>query len=110
MDSRSVEVWKTKDEMHTLLSHTLPSYQKKSNHLLGIGDSLLLKEAFQFGIDTFDSSYPRSGCLPWYFIDFTKGPLNITKSQYANEFFLRSKKIVAVLLVQNSILAYIHHL
>lgn len=75
---------KTKEEMHTLLSHTLPLLpEDKPNHLLGIGDLPSIARSLPLGIDTFDSSYPtkaaRHGVL------FRKdGPLNITKLEYAS--------------------------
>src|SRR5262245_460459 len=50
---------KTKEEMHRLLSHTLPLLpEEKPNHLLGIGDLVSIDRCVPLGIDTFDSSYP----------------------------------------------------
>ena len=50
---------KNKEEMHTLLSHTLPLLpEEKPNHLLGIGDLASIERSIPLGIDTFDSSYP----------------------------------------------------
>lgn len=77
---------KTKEEMHTLLTHTLPMVpEDRPNHLLGIGDLPSIDRSVPLGIDTFDSSYPtraaRHGIL------FTKhGGLNITKAENASKF------------------------
>jgi queuine tRNA-ribosyltransferase len=50
---------KTKEEMLTLLQHTMPQLPpEKPNHLLGIGDLGSVRDAIPLGIDTFDSSYP----------------------------------------------------
>lgn len=78
---------KTKQEMVSMLSFTMPRLPlDKPNHLLGIGDLESLALCIPLGVDTFDSSYPtrsaRHGVL------LTKqGPLNITKAQYARDFF-----------------------
>jgi queuine tRNA-ribosyltransferase len=77
---------KTKQEMHQMLSSTMPRLPlDKPNHLLGIGDLESLELCVPLGVDTFDSSYPtraaRHGIL------LTKnGPLNITKNRYADQF------------------------
>ncbi|SPJ31708.1 tRNA guanosine(34) transglycosylase Tgt [Candidatus Protochlamydia amoebophila] len=100
---------KTKDEMHTLLSLTLPLLpEDKPNHLLGIGDLPSIERSVPLGIDTFDSSYPtraaRHGIL------LTKqGPLNITKSEYATNFNSIEKGCLCPACHHFS-LAYIHHL
>jgi queuine tRNA-ribosyltransferase len=50
---------KNKEEMHNLLSFTLPLLPvDKPNHLLGIGDLGSIERSIPLGIDTFDSSYP----------------------------------------------------
>lgn len=77
---------KNKEEMHELLSFTLPRLpEEKPNHLLGIGDVGSIDRCIPLGIDTFDSSYPtraaRHGIL------FTsQGGMNITKGAYATHF------------------------
>lgn len=79
-------VGKNKEEMHELLSYTLPLLpEDKPNHLLGIGDLPSIERSVPLGIDTFDSSYPtraaRHGIL------FTrKGGLTITKAENAENF------------------------
>lgn len=79
-------VGKNKEEMHTLLSYTMPLLPpEKPNHLLGIGDLSSIDRSVPLGIDTFDSSYPtraaRHGVL---FTD--QDNLNITKACYAADF------------------------
>ncbi len=77
---------KTKEEMYAILSHTLPRLPKeKPNHLLGIGDLSSIARGIPLGIDTFDSSYPTRAAR--HAIILTEaGPLNISKSIYANQF------------------------
>lgn len=79
-------IGKNKEEMHELLTFTLPLLpEEKPNHLLGIGDLPSIQSSIPLGIDTFDSSYPtraaRHGVL------FTaKGNLNITKLENSVKF------------------------
>ena len=100
---------KNKEEMHTLLSFTLPLLpEEKPNHLLGIGDLDSIERNIPLGIDTFDSSYPtraaRHGVL------FTaQGPLNITKTEYALNFSSIEKDCLCPTCLQFSC-AYLHHL
>lgn len=50
---------KTREEMESMLSYTLPALDpEKPRHLLGIGDIPSLDMAIPLGIDTFDSAYP----------------------------------------------------
>ncbi|MBA3602987.1 MAG: tRNA guanosine(34) transglycosylase Tgt, partial [Parachlamydiaceae bacterium] len=52
-------VGKNKEEMHDLLTYTMPLLpMDKPNHLLGIGDLPSIDRSIPLGIDTFDSSYP----------------------------------------------------
>lgn len=100
---------KNKEEMHQLLSFTLPLLPlEKPNHLLGIGDLASIERCVPLGIDTFDSSYPtraaRHGIL------FTaQGGLNITKAEYANQFSPIEKDCPCPTCTRFT-LAYLHHL
>jgi queuine tRNA-ribosyltransferase len=100
---------KNKQEMHELLSYTLPHLpEDKPNHLLGIGDLPSIEQSIPLGIDTFDSSYPtraaRHGIL------LTKnGNLNITKTSHA-ESFQPIEKDCPCPTCQKFTLAYLHHL
>ncbi len=100
---------KTKDEMHTLLSHTLPLLpEEKPNHLLGIGDLPSIERSIPLGIDTFDSSYPTRAARHGILLT-SQGPLNITKSQYAMNFSPIEKDCGCPACAKFT-LAYIHHL
>lgn len=100
---------KNKEEMHQLLSYTLPLLpEEKPNHLLGIGDLDSIERSIPLGIDTFDSSYPtraaRHGIL------LTKnGPLNITKAENASQFSSIEEKCPCPTCARFS-RAYLHHL
>lgn len=100
---------KNKEEMYTLLSHTLPWLpEEKPNHLLGIGDLPSLEQCIPLGIDTFDSSYPtrsaRHGVL------LTKqGGLNITKAENATKFSPIEEGCLCPTCTQFS-RAYLYHL
>lgn len=102
-------VGKNKQEMYTLLAHTLPLLPEETpNHLLGIGDLPSIELGVPLGIDTFDSSYPtkaaRHGVL------FTaQGPLNITKGENAKKFNPIEKECQCPT-CQRFSLAYLHHL
>lgn len=77
---------KTKQEMHEMLSHTLPRLPlDKPNHLLGIGDLESLALCVPLGIDTFDSSYPTRAARHGILLT-QNGPLNVTKSIYKDNF------------------------
>lgn len=100
---------KTKQEMHGMLSQTLPHLPpEKPNHLLGIGDLESISLCVPLGIDTFDSSYPtraaRHGIL------LTKqGPLNITQGKQADN-FSSPEKGCSCPTCQRFSLGYLHHL
>lgn len=50
---------KTREEMESMLSYTLPALDPtRPRHLLGIGDIPSLEMAIPLGVDTFDSAYP----------------------------------------------------
>lgn len=102
-------VGKNKEEMHELLTYTLPQLpEEKPNHLLGIGDLPSIDRSIPLGIDTFDSSYPtraaRHGIL------FTaNGGLNITKTENASNFSPIEKGCGCPTCMRFSV-AYLHHL
>lgn len=100
---------KTKEEMHTLLSFTLPLLpEEKPNHLLGIGDMTSIDRCIPLGIDTFDSSYPTRAARHGLLLT-TKGPLNITKAEHAQNFSPIESDCPCPTCARFS-LAYIHHL
>lgn len=77
---------KNKEEMHTLLSFTLPQLpDDKPNHLLGIGDLPSIERSVPLGIDTFDSSYPTRAARHGVLLT-SQGSLNITKAENATKF------------------------
>lgn len=100
---------KTKDEMHHMLSFTLPLLpEEHPNHLLGIGDLASIDRSIPLGIDTFDSSYPtrsaRHGIL------FTaQGPVNVTKGEYSTHFGPIEKGCACPTCTKFTA-AYLHHL
>lgn len=76
-------VGKNKEEMHNLLSYTLPLLpEDKPNHLLGIGDIPSIERSVPLGIDTFDSSYPTRAARHGILFT-TKGGMTITKAENA---------------------------
>lgn len=100
---------KTKDEMHKLLSFTLPLLpQDKPNHLLGIGDLPSIERSIPLGIDTFDSSYPTRAARHGILLT-AQGPLNITKTENARNFFPIEKDCLCPTCTRFSV-AYLHHL
>lgn len=100
---------KTKEEMRTILEHTLPHLPRElPNHLLGIGDLESIDSGIALGIDTFDSSYPtrsaRHGvALSW------KGPIKLTKSANTANFTPIDPDCQCPTCRRFS-LAYLHHL
>lgn len=79
-------VGKNKEEMHELLSFTMPRLpEEKPNHLLGIGDLPSIERSIPLGIDTFDSSYPTRAARHGVLLT-SKGDLNITKAVNATKF------------------------
>lgn len=100
---------KTKEEMHAILTHTLPLLPKeKPNHLLGIGDIDSIDKGIALGIDTFDSSYPTKAArhgvaLTW------QGPLKLTRAENATAFTPIDPNCTCPTCRQFN-LAYLHHL
>ena len=77
---------KNKQEMHTLLTHTMPHLpEDKPNHLLGIGDLESLEMGVPLGIDTFDSSYPTRAARHGMALA-ENGPIKITSSGNKTDF------------------------
>lgn len=100
---------KNKEEMHELLSYTLPLLPvEKPNHLLGIGDLPSIDRGIPLGIDTFDSSYPTRAARHGILLT-EKGPLNITKAQYATDFTSVESTCMCPT-CKHFTLAYVHHL
>jgi queuine tRNA-ribosyltransferase len=72
---------KTKEEMHSILTHTLPLLPKdKPNHLLGIGDLESMEKGVLLGIDTFDSSYPTRAARHGVALS-REGPVKLTRAE-----------------------------
>ena len=100
---------KNKDEMRSILKHTVPLLPKeKPNHLLGIGDLDSIDVGVSIGVDTFDSSYPtraaRHGvALTW------NGPVKLTASKNVTDFGPIDSKCPCPTCKRFG-LAYIHHL
>lgn len=102
-------VGKNKEEMHELLSFTLPLLpEEKPNHLLGIGDLPSIARSIPLGIDTFDSSYPTRAARHGIALT-SKGDLNITKAENASKFSPIEEGCLCPTCQQFS-LAYLHHL
>lgn len=100
---------KNKEEMHTLLSHTLPQLpEEMPNHLLGIGDLPSIERSIPLGIDTFDSSYPTRAARHGILLT-ANGGLNITKAENALNFSPIEKECTCPTCSKFS-LAYLHHL
>lgn len=100
---------KTKEEMHQLLSFTLPHLPvEKPNHLLGIGDLASIERCIPLGIDTFDSSYPTRAARHGVLLT-AQGGLNITKAENASK-FRPIEEDCACPTCSKFTLAYLHHL
>lgn len=100
---------KTKEEMHTLLSYTLPLLpEEKPNHLLGIGDLPSIERCIPLGIDTFDSSYPTRAARHGILLT-AQGGLNITKVENAEKFSPIEEGCACPTCARFT-LAYLHHL
>ena len=100
---------KNKEEMHTLLSHTLPLLpEEKPNHLLGIGDLPSIERSIPLGIDTFDSSYPTRAARHGILLT-ARGDLNVTKAENAGKFSPIEAECCCPT-CKRFTLAYIHHL
>ncbi len=100
---------KNKDEMHKLLSFTLPLLpEEKPNHLLGIGDLASIERCIPLGIDTFDSSYPTRAARHGILFT-TQGGINITKADNAANFSPIEKSCTCPTCAKFT-LAYLHHL
>ena len=102
-------VGKNKEEMHQLLSFTLPLLpQEKPNHLLGIGDLPSIERSIPLGVDTFDSSYPTRAARHGILLT-PQGDLNITKAENALKFTPIDEDCSCPACLQFT-RAYLHHL
>ena len=100
---------KNKEEMHNLLSFTLPHLPAdKPNHLLGIGDIASIDRSIPLGIDTFDSSYPTRSARHGVLLT-ANGGINITKAEYSTQFSPIEKDCGCPTCTKFSA-AYLHHL
>lgn len=100
---------KNKEEMHELLSFTLPLLpEDRPNHLLGIGDLPSINRSIPLGIDTFDSSYPTRAARHGVLLT-EQGPLNITKSENSQK-FVPIEAGCKCPTCQTFSTAYLHHL
>lgn len=100
---------KTKEQMHTMLSDTMPYLpQECPNHLLGIGDLSSIDKCVPLGIDTFDSSYPTRAARHGVLLT-QQGPLKITSRQNALHFAPPEQNCSCPTCTQFT-LAYLHHL
>lgn len=102
-------IGKNKEEMHRLLSFTLPLLPKeKPNHLLGIGDIESIEKCVPLGIDTFDSSYPTRSARHGIALTFN-GPVNVTKAENASKYNAIDRGCPCYT-CKKFTLAYLHHL
>lgn len=100
---------KTKEEMHELLTFTMPRIpEDRPNHLLGIGDLPSIERCIPLGIDTFDSSYPTRAARHGVALT-SQGGVNLTKAENAMKFAPIDKDCSCRTCRQFS-LAYLHHL
>lgn len=102
-------VGKNKEEMHELLTFTMPLLpEDKPNHLLGIGDLPSIDRSIPLGIDTFDSSYPTRSARHGVLLT-DQGNLNITKKCFEQDFTPPVHGCQCPTCTQFS-RAYLHHL
>lgn len=102
-------VGKNKEEMHELLSFTMPLLpEEKPNHLLGIGDLPSIDRSIPLGIDTFDSSYPTRAARHGVLLT-ANGDLNITKAENSRKFTPIEPDCTCPTCSRFSV-AYLHHL
>lgn len=100
---------KNKQEMHDLLTVTLPLLPKeKPNHLLGIGDLDSIARCVPLGIDTFDSSYPTRAARHGILLT-GEGDLKISKKAHEICFSPIEKNCECFTCKHYSV-AYLHHL
>ena len=102
-------VGKDRDEMVTMLTHTVPQLPgDKPIHLLGIGDLPSIELGVPLGIDTFDSSHPTK-CARHGLLFTSQGSIRIVRSLYANDFSPLDTKCVCYT-CRTYTRAYLHHL
>jgi queuine tRNA-ribosyltransferase len=77
---------KTKEQMITMLTYTMPLLpSEKPIHLLGIGDLASLEPIISLGIDTFDSSYPTK-CARHGLLFTFQGSKKATHADFTHKF------------------------
>ena len=100
---------KTREEMFTMLAHTMPQIPMTApNHLLGIGDLESLEQCIKLGVDTFDSSHPTR-CARHGLLFTTTGYKKIEHSSNREKFEPIDKSCTCST-CQNYTLAYLFHL
>lgn len=77
---------KTKQQLFEILKYTpLHLDPARPTHLLGIGDLESIYESVQYGLDTFDSSYPTRSARHGILLT-PHGPLNLTQKKFHDHF------------------------
>lgn len=100
---------KNKEEMERILAFTLPLLPiDKPNHLLGIGDLDSIDKGIEFGIDTFDSSYPTRAARHGVALT-NQGQVKLTTGIAATNYGPIEEGCTCPTCTQYS-LAYLHHL
>jgi len=102
-------IGKTRDEMFTLLSEISPTIPTALPvHLLGIGDLPSIAGSIQYGIDTFDSSFPTKAARHGHLLKDGK-EIRIKQSQYSKD-FSPIDETCSCYTCQHYTKAYLHHL
>lgn len=79
-------VGKNRDEMVTMLEHTMPQLPTdKPNHLLGIGDLESIPRIVPLGVDTFDSTHPTK-CARHGHLFTSEGTKKIIRAEFKFDF------------------------
>lgn len=100
---------KTREEMISMLSYTMPEIpQEKPNHLLGIGDLKSVDACIRLGIDTFDSSHPTR-CARHGLLFTSQGDLKILHASNKEDFGPIDKNCLCMVCTHYT-RAYVHHL
>lgn len=102
-------IGKSRDEMFTLLKELSPTLPEALPvHLLGIGDLPSIDGSIQYGIDTFDSSFPTKAARHGHLLK-DGGEIRIKQSQYAKDFGPLDSECRCYTCTHYS-KAYLHHL
>ncbi len=100
---------RNKQEMESILSHTIPLLPKeKPNHLLGMGDLESIDIGAKLGIDTFDSSYPTKAARHGVALSW-KGPVKLTRAENRTNFGPIEENC-SCYTCRHFSLGYLHHL